>query len=77
MEVISGPADVNETGYNEEPAKYMAAPAKGFWKSIRRAFGMNSKGIADLAIVGLVALAGVVVWAVASGLKGMVDQVVS
>ena len=41
MVVNSGPVDLNKTGYDEEPAKYMAAPAKGFWKSIKKAFGVT------------------------------------
>ena len=43
MEIVvtSDPVDVNKTGYNEDPAKYMAAPKKGFWKSIKNAFGIS------------------------------------
>ena len=36
--VESEPRDVNRTGYEEEPAKYMADPVKGFLKSIKRLF---------------------------------------
>lgn len=32
----SKPVDVNKTGYNEEPAKYMANPKKGFWDTIKK-----------------------------------------
>ncbi len=34
----SGPVEVNKTGYNEEPAKYMANPKKGFWETIKKLF---------------------------------------
>ena len=26
--------NINKTGYNEEPAKYMANPRRGFWSSL-------------------------------------------
>ena len=32
----SEPIDINNTGYSEEPAKYMANPKKGFWNTIKR-----------------------------------------
>jgi len=35
---MSKPRSVNDTGYNEEPAKYMANPKAGFWKAIKRLF---------------------------------------
>ena len=43
MEIVvtSDPVDVNKTGYNEEPAKYMANKKKGFWKTLKSAFGVS------------------------------------
>ena len=34
----SGKRDINKTGYDEAPAKYMANPEKGFWETIRLLF---------------------------------------
>lgn len=39
----SKPRSVNDTGYNEEPAKYMANPKKGFNDALRKA--LDKKGI--------------------------------
>lgn len=36
--IESSPISVNETGYDEEPAKYMANPVKGFFKAIKNIF---------------------------------------
>ena len=73
IKVESGPVDINKTGYDEEPAKYMANKPKGFWKSIKEAFGyepkwLNNKGLEPIAVIGIVA--GVAVLA-AVGFLGM------
>lgn len=36
--VESKPVDVNKPTANEENARYMANPAKGFWKAFREFF---------------------------------------
>lgn len=36
----SKPRSVNETGYDERPAKYMANPLKGFWQAVREFFAI-------------------------------------
>ena len=41
--VESKPHDINDTGYNEEPAKYMANTKKGFNDALAKA--LNKKGI--------------------------------
>lgn len=41
MKIESEPKDVNQTGYNEEPAKYAANPRKGFWSTICRIFNQE------------------------------------
>lgn len=41
--VESTPRSVNDTGYNEEPAKYMANPEKGFNNALARA--LDKRGI--------------------------------
>ena len=43
VEYKSEEKDINKTGYDEEPAKYMAAPAKGFWRSIKKVFNIKEK----------------------------------
>jgi hypothetical protein len=40
---VSTPRSVNDTGYNEEPAKYMANPKAGFWKTIKKLFNKGGK----------------------------------
>ena len=67
IKVTSDPVDINNTGYDEEPAKYMANPKKGFWKSIKETFGiepkwLNKKGevLTVIAIVAGVAVLGAV-----------------
>lgn len=40
---VSKPRSVNDTGYNDEAAKYMANPEKGFNDALRRA--LDKKGI--------------------------------
>lgn len=42
-EYMAPPKDVNNTGYNEAPAKYMANPEKGFWASIKKLFNKKEK----------------------------------
>ena len=38
VEFQSEEKDINDTGYNEGPAKYIAAKAKCFWEEIRKVF---------------------------------------
>ena len=64
--------EVNKPTANEENARYMANPKKGFWSSIRKAFGdsprwLNNKGEAVTVVL---IVAGVVVLA-AVGFLGM------
>lgn len=42
--IESSLVDVNKTGYNEEPAKYMAAPKKQFNDALKRA--LEKRGLA-------------------------------
>ena len=51
IKVDSPPIEVNNTGYREEPAKYMAAPAKGFWASFKKAFGREPQWLNKKSIV--------------------------
>lgn len=39
----SKPHDINDTGYNEAPAQYMANTEKGFWKTIKGIFNKEKK----------------------------------
>ena len=41
IKVTSEPHDINKTGYDEEPAKYMANPRKGFWNTICKIFNQK------------------------------------
>lgn len=41
--VESTPLSVNDTGYNEKPAQYMANPEKGFNNALARA--LDKRGI--------------------------------
>lgn len=38
MVIESDEKSVNDTGYNEKPAQYMANPKKKFWETIKNLF---------------------------------------